>query len=130
MSLYRRAIQLDTPLSRPGAEIRQWVAQTLQEYRIKGFVMDDERLKKPPVGSSAVPDYFDEMLERIRDTRASERRAYLRVRETFALAADYQPSLKETTLLFQTIQNKLHFACTDYTAAELIHQHAEANQPI
>jgi hypothetical protein len=60
--------------------------------------MDDERLKNPPVGSSAVPDYFDEMLERIRDIRASERRVYLRVREIFALAADYQPSLKETTL--------------------------------
>lgn len=66
--------------------------------------MDDERLKNPPVGTSAVPDYFDEMLERIRDIRASERRVYLRVREIFALAADYQPSL--------TIQNKLHFACT------------------
>lgn len=74
--------------------------------------MDDERLKNPPVGTSAVPDYFDEMLERIRDIRASERRVYLRVREIFALAADYQPSLKETTQFFQTIQNKLHFACT------------------
>lgn len=71
--------------------------------------MDDERLKNPPVGTSAVPDYFDEMLERI---RASERRVYLRVREIFALAADYQPSLKETSQFFQTIQNKLHFACT------------------
>lgn len=63
--------------------------------------MDDERLKNPPVGSSAVPDYFDEMLERIRDIRASERRVYLRVREIFALAADYQPSLKETTQFFK-----------------------------
>lgn len=89
---------------------------------MKGFVMDDERLKNPPVGSSAVPDYFDEMLERIRDIRASERRVYLRVREIFALAADYQPSLKETRLFFQTIQNKLHFACTGHTAAELINQ--------
>lgn len=91
--------------------------------------MDDERLKNPPVGSSAVPDYFDEMLERIRDIRASERRVYLRVREIFALAADYQPSLKETTQFFQTIQNKLHFACTGHTAAELIHQRADASQP-
>ena len=82
-----------------------------------------------PVGSSAVPDYFDEMLERIRDIRASERRVYLRVREIFALAADYQPSLKETTQFFQTIQNKLHFACTGHTAAELIHQRADATQP-
>ncbi|CAI1102436.1 virulence RhuM family protein [Serratia ficaria] len=112
-----------------GTQFRQWATQTLQEYLIKGFVMDDERLKNPPVGSSAVPDYFDEILERIRDIRASERRVYLRVREIFALAADYQPSLKETTLFFQTIQNKLHFACTGHTAAELIHQRADANQP-
>ncbi|HCR0843370.1 TPA: virulence RhuM family protein [Klebsiella aerogenes] len=111
-----------------GTQFRQWATQTLQEYLIKGFVMDDERLKNPPVGSSAVPDYFDEMLERIRDIRASERRVYLRVREIFALAADYQPSLKETTQFFQTIQNKLHFACTGHTAAELIHQRADASQ--
>lgn len=91
--------------------------------------MDDERLRNPPVGSSAVPDYFDDMLERIRDIRASKRRVYLRVREIFALAADYQPSLKETTQFFQTIQNKLHFACTGHTAAELIHQRADASQP-
>ncbi|NWA61548.1 virulence RhuM family protein [Pantoea sp. B9002] len=112
-----------------GTQFRQWATQTLQEYLIKGFVMDDERLKNPPVGSSAVPDYFDEMLERIRDIRASERRMYLRVREIFALAADYQPSLKETTQFFQTIQNKLHFACTGYTTAELIHLRANASQP-
>ena len=112
-----------------GIQFRQWATQTLQEYLVKGFVMDDERLKNPPVGSSAVPDYFDEMLERIRDIRASERRVYLRVREIFALAADYQPSLKETTQFFQTIQNKLHFACTGQTAAELIHQRADATQP-
>lgn len=112
-----------------GVQFRQWATQTLQEYLIKGFVMDDERLKNPPVGSSAVPDYFDEMLERIRDIRASERRVYLRVREIFALAADYQPSLKETTQFFQTIQNKLHFACSGHTAAELIHQRANASQP-
>ncbi|MCI1899013.1 MAG: virulence RhuM family protein [Enterobacter sp.] len=112
-----------------GTHFRQWATQTLQEFLVKGFVMDDERLKNPPVGSSIVPDYFDEMLERIRDIRASERRVYLRVREIFALAADYQPSLKETTLFFKTIQNKLHFACTGKTAAELIHYRADANQP-
>ncbi|MBC3250873.1 hydroxyacid dehydrogenase [Serratia fonticola] len=112
-----------------GTQFRQWATQTLQQYLIKGFVMDDERLKNPPVGTSAVPDYFDEMLERIRDIRASERRVYLRVREIFALAADYQPSLKETTQFFQTIQNKLHFACTGHTAAELIHQRVDASQP-
>jgi len=112
-----------------GTQFRQWATQTLQEYLVKGFVMDDERLKNPPVGSSSVPDYFDEMLERIRDIRASERRVYLRLREIFALAADYQPSLKETTQFFQTIQNKLHFACTGHTAPELIHQRADASQP-
>ncbi|WHP33604.1 RhuM family protein [Trabulsiella odontotermitis] len=112
-----------------GTQFRQWATQTLQEYLIKGFVMDDERLKNPPVGSSTVPDYFDEMLERIRDIRASERRVYLRVREIFALAADYQPSLKETTQFFQAIQNKLHFACTGHTAAELIHSRANASKP-
>ena len=112
-----------------GTQFRQWATQTLQEYLIKGFVMDDERLKNPPVGSSIVPDYFGEMLERIRDIRASERRVYLRVREIFSLAADYQPSFKETTRFFQTIQNKLHFACTGKTAAELIHQRANAALP-
>lgn len=112
-----------------GTQFRQWATQTLQEYLIKGFVMNDERLKNPPVGSSAVPDYFDEMLERIRDIRASERRVYLRVREIFALAADYQPSLKETTQFFQIIQNKLHFVCTGHTAAELIHKRADASKP-
>jgi hypothetical protein len=112
-----------------GTQFRQWATQTLQQYLLKGFVMDDERLKNPPVGSSTVPDYFDEMLERIRDIRASERRVYLRVREIFALAADYQPSLKETTQFFQTIQNKLHFACTGHTAAELIHKRADASKP-
>lgn len=112
-----------------GTQFRQWATRTLQEYLVKGFVMDDERLKNPPVGPSVVPDYFGELLERIRDIRASERRMYLRVREIFALAADYQPSLKETTQFFQTIQNKLHFACTGLTAAELIHSRVDARLP-
>ena len=112
-----------------GTQFRQWATQTLEQYLIKGFVMDDERLKNPPVGQSVVPDYFDEMLERIRDIRASERRVYLRVKEIFTLAADYEPSNKETTRFFQAIQNKLHFACTGMTAAELIASRADANQP-
>ena len=111
-----------------GTQFRQWATARLSEYLLKGFVMDDERLKHPPVAGSGVPDYFDEMLERIRDIRASERRMYLRVREIFALAADYQPSLKETTTFFQTIQNKLHFAATGLTAAEIIHQRANQNR--
>ncbi|EML5158565.1 virulence RhuM family protein [Morganella morganii] len=112
-----------------GTQFRQWATQTLEQYLIKGFVMDDERLKNPPVGQSVVPDYFDEMLERIRDIRASERRVYLRVKEIFTLAADYEPSNKETTRFFQAIQNKLHFACTGMTATELIASRADANQP-
>lgn len=99
---------------------RIWATQQLKEYIVKGFVMDDERLKNPPVAGSAVPDYFDEMLARVRDIRASERRMYLRVREIFALAADYEPSLPDTTRFFSTIQNKLHFAVTGMTAAEII----------
>lgn len=112
-----------------GTQFRQWATRMLQEYLIKGFVMDDERLKNPPVGHSAVPDYFDEMLERIRDIRASERRVYLRVKEIFTMAADYEPSNQETNRFFQTIQNKLHYACTHMTAAELIASRVDASKP-
>lgn len=115
--------------SQRGTQFRQWATQTLQEYLVKGFVMDDERLKNPPVGGSAVPDYFDEMLERIRDIRASERRVYLRVRDIFTMAADYEPSNQETNRFFQVIQNKLHFASTGMTAAELIASRADSQQP-
>lgn len=112
-----------------GTQFRQWATRTLSEYLSKGFAIDDERLKNPPVGTSTAPDYFDELLERIRDIRASERRMYLRVREIFALAADYEPSLKQTTQFFQVMQNKLHFACSGLTAPELIYQRADASQP-
>lgn len=112
-----------------GTQFRQWATQTLEEYLIKGFAMDDERLKNPPVGHSAVPDYFDEMLERIRDIRASERRIYLRVKEIFTMAADYEPSNQETNRFFQIIQNKLHYACTHMTAAELIASRVDASKP-
>ncbi len=112
-----------------GVQFRQWATRTLGEYLTKGFAMDDERLKNPPIGDSMAPDYFDELLERIRDIRASERRMYLRVREIFALAADYEPSFKETTQFFKTIQNKLHYACSGHTAPELIFQRANATQP-
>ena len=113
-----------------GTQFRQWATRTLGEYLQKGFAIDDERLKNPPVGTVAVPDYFDELLERIRDIRASERRVYLRVREIFTLAADYQPDYKETTQFFKMIQNKLHFACTGHTAAEIIHARVDANKPM
>jgi hypothetical protein len=96
----------------------------LHEYLVKGFTMDDERLKNPP--GKGQKDYFDEQLERIRDIRASERRVYLRVREILALAADYEATEPETQVFFQTIQNKLHFAATRKTAAELIAERADA----
>ena len=106
--------------SERGTQFRRWATERLREYLVKGFTMDDQRLKNPPVDASGVPDYFDELLERIRDIRASEKRMYLRVREIFALAGDYDPGKKKTTGFFQTIQNKLHFAATGKTAPELI----------
>ncbi len=112
-----------------GTQFRRWATERLREYLVKGFTLDDERLKNPPVAGSAVPDRFDELLERIRDIRASERRMYLRVREIFAMAADYSPSQPETTRFFRVIQNKLHFAVTGKTAAELICERADSNQP-
>ena len=105
---------------------RIWSTRLLKEYVVKGFTMDDERLKNPPVKGSTVPDYFDEMLARIRDIRASERRMYLRVREIFAMATDYEPTWSETTKFFSVIQNKLHYAATGLTAAELIISRADS----
>ena len=113
-----------------GTQFRQWATRTLGEYLQKGFAIDDERLKNPPVGTVAAPDYFDELLERIRDIRASEKRVYLRVREIFALAADDQPNYKETTQFFKVIQNKLHFACTGQTATQIVFNRADASQPL
>jgi hypothetical protein len=110
--------------SQRGVQFRRWATEQLKEYMLKGFVMDDERLKNPPVAGSAIPDYFDEMLARIRDIRASERRMYLRVKEIFAMAGDYDPTWSETTKFFSVIQNKLHFAATGMTAAELIKKRA------
>ncbi len=110
-----------------GTQFRQWATERLSEYLVKGFTMDDERLKNPP--GKGHTDYFDEILERIRDIRSSERRMYLRVREILALAADYSPAEPETQVFFQTIQNKLHFAATGKTAPELIAERANATQP-
>jgi hypothetical protein len=114
--------------SRIGVQFRKWANDKLKEYIVKGFVIDDERLKNPPVANSKIPDYFDEMLERIRDIRASERRVYLRVREIFKLASDYDPSWSETTKFFQHIQNKLHYAVTGMTAAEIIAKRADSKK--
>jgi hypothetical protein len=113
--------------SQRGTQFRQWATARLSEYLLKGFTMDDERLKNPP--GPGVPDYFDELLERIRDIRASERRVYLRVREILALAADYAPAEAQTQEVFQIVQNKLHFAATGKTAPELIATRADAALP-
>ena len=115
--------------SERGTQFRRWATERLSEYLVKGFTMDDERLKNPPVEGSGVPDYFDQLLERIRDIRASERRMYLRVKEIFALAGDYNPNRQETTEFFKTIQNKLHFASTGLTAPELIASRADHSLP-
>ncbi len=104
--------------SKRGTQFRQWSNERLSEYLVKGFAMDDQRLKEPV--TSGLPDYFDELLERIRDIRASEQRIYLRVKDILALAADYQPSDSETQRMFKTVQNKLHFAVTGLTAPAII----------
>jgi hypothetical protein len=110
-----------------GTQFRRWATDRLREYLVKGFVMDDQRLASPP--GPGVPDHFDELLERIRDIRASERRVYLRVREIFAIATDYQPNTPETATFFQTMQNKLHFAATGKTAPEIIQERADHTRP-
>lgn len=113
--------------SHRGVQFRIWATRRLREYIVKGFVMDDERLKSPP--GPGVPDYFDELLERIRDIRASEKRMYLKIRDIFALAADYRPDDAETRKFFRIIQNKLHWAATGHTAAELIAARADHTRP-
>ncbi|MEK7717815.1 MAG: virulence RhuM family protein [Pseudomonadota bacterium] len=113
--------------SRRGTQFRQWATAHLEEYLRKGFVMDDERLKNPP--GPGVPDYFDELLERIREIRASEKRMYLQARNILSLAADYNSTDAEAQVFFQTVQNKLHYAVTGKTAPELIAERADATKP-
>lgn len=112
--------------SHRGTQFRQWATALLQEYLLKGFALDDARLKNP---SPDRPDYFGEVLERIRDIRSAEKRMYLKVRDIFALAADYEPSAPETQQFFQIIQNKLHWAASGKTAAEIIAERANAELP-
>lgn len=108
-----------------GTEFRKWANTHLKQYLIKGFVMDDERLKKP----NGRADYFDELLERIRDIRASELRFYQKVRDLLALSSDYDATDKATQMFFAETQNKLLYAVTGHTAAELITKRADANAP-
>lgn len=107
-----------------GTQFRQWANQHLREYMVKGFVMDDQRLKNP----DGRPDYFDEMLARIRDIRASEKRFYQKVRDLFALSSDYDTTDKATQLFFAQVQNKLLYAVTHATAAEIIVSRADAEK--
>jgi hypothetical protein len=110
-----------------GTQFRQWATARLTEFLVKGFTMDDDRLKHP--SGAGEPDYFDELLERIRDIRASEQRMYLRVRDILALAADYEPSAADTQRFFQVVQNKLHYSVSGKTAPELIAERADSALP-
>jgi hypothetical protein len=111
--------------SKRGTQFRVWANQNLKEYMVKGFVMDDERLKNP----DGRPDYFDELLERIREIRASEKRFYQKLRDLLALSSDYDPTDKATQMFFAETQNKLLYAVTKQTAAEIIVSRADANAP-
>ncbi len=111
--------------SKRGTQFRIWANKNLREYMVKGFVMDDERLKNP----DGRPDYFDELLERIRDIRASEKRFYQKVRDLFALSSDYDKTDKATQMFFVETQNKLHYAVTGKTAAEIVVSRANVDEP-
>lgn len=109
-----------------GVQFRRWATTQLQELLVKGFVMDDERLKE---GRSVGADYFDELLQRIRDIRASEKRFYQKVRDLYRLSIDYNQDAEETKAFFQIVQNKLHWAITGMTAAEIIQSRADSSKP-
>ena len=108
-------------------QFRVWATQTLREFSVKGFVLDDERLK---LNKRFGPDYFNELLERIREIRASERRFYLKITDIYEQCSiDYSPTAQITQTFFQTVQNKLHWAITGQTAAEIIASRANASLP-
>ena len=113
--------------SHRGTQFRQWAIGRLNEYMVKGFTMDDERLKNPP--GPGQKDYFDEQLERIRDIRSSERRFYQKVLDIYATSIDYSPNTEMSQQFFATVQNKMHWAAHGHTAAELIHARADASLP-
>ena len=113
--------------SHRGTQFRQWAMGRLHEYLVKGFTMDDERLKNPP--GKGQKDYFDEQLERIRDIRSSERRFYQKVLDIYATSVDYTPNTESSQQFFATVQNKMHWAAHGQTAAEVIHARADAGLP-
>ncbi|MBK6919382.1 MAG: virulence RhuM family protein [Deltaproteobacteria bacterium] len=110
-----------------GTQFRRWATERLEEYLVKGFTMDDERLKNPP--GPGHRDYFDELLERIREIRASERRFYQKVLDIYATSVDYEPDANASQRFFATVQNKMHFATHGHTAAEIVHARADADKP-
>lgn len=112
--------------SQRGTQFRQWSTAQLRELLVKGFVLDDERLKQ---GRSIGQDYFDELLERIRDIRASERRFYQKITDIYATSIDYDPNTEIARTFFQTVQNKMHWAAHGCTAAEIVRRRANAEQP-
>ena len=113
--------------SHRGTQFRQWASARLSEYLVKGFTMDDERLKNPP--GKGHKDYFEEQLERIRDIRSSERRFYQKVLDIYATSADYTPDAEVSQRFFATVQNKMHWAAHGQTAAEVIHARVNAGKP-
>ncbi|HEY4329550.1 MAG TPA: virulence RhuM family protein [Phycisphaerae bacterium] len=114
--------------SHRGTQFRQWATARLSEYLVKGFAMDDERLKNPP--GPGVKDYFDDLLERIRDIRSSERRFYQKVLDIYATSMDYAPNTDISREFFATVQNKMHWAAHGHTAAEIVHLRADASVPL
>jgi hypothetical protein len=112
--------------SHVGTKFRQWATGVLKEYVIKGFVLDDERLKNP---GRFGDDYFDELLQRIQDIRTSERRFYQKITDIYTLSIDYDPNHDLTREFFQTVQNKLHWAITGQTAAEIVSFRADGSKP-
>lgn len=110
--------------SKRGVQFRQWANQHLKEFMVKGFVMDDERLKNP----DGRPDYFDELLARIRDIRASEKRFYQKVRDLFMLSSDYDATDKATQMFYAQTQNKILYAITGQTAAEIVVSRTDASK--
>ncbi len=111
--------------SKTATAFRIWATARLREYIVKGFVLDDERLANPDVPF----DYFDELLERIQAIRTSERRFYQKITDVYATSVDYDPNAELTKTFFATVQNKLHFAITGLTAAEVVRERADANKP-
>jgi hypothetical protein len=106
-------------------KFRQWATQRIKEYIVKGFVIDDERLKNPDMPF----DYFEELLQRIQEIRTSEKRFYRKITDIYATSVDYDPTHEMSILFFQTVQNKLHWAITGKTAAEIINERADSTKP-